>query len=109
MSAEGSCGFAMPGVGFKNPHTSASSAVRPTRPVCFLRAEDKGVEHRVEMLWRQKSLARSQLKLAIEDLLDTGLPRACTPEFFQQKCEAVFEHVYESYPERDAGVYSTAG
>jgi type I site-specific restriction-modification system R (restriction) subunit len=59
--------------------------------------------------WRQKSSARSQLKLAIEDLLDTGLPRAYTPELYQQKCAAVFEHVYESYPERDAGVYAAAG
>jgi type I restriction enzyme R subunit len=57
--------------------------------------------------WRQKSAARSQLKLAIEDMLDTGLPRIYTPELYQQKCSAVFEHVYESYPERDAGVYAT--
>ncbi len=56
--------------------------------------------------WRQKSAARSQLKLAIEDLLDAGLPRAYTPELYSQKCLAVFEHVYESYPERDAGVYA---
>ena len=56
--------------------------------------------------WRQKSAARSQLKLAIEDLLDAGLPRAYTPELYNQKCLAVFEHVYESYPERDAGVYA---
>jgi type I restriction enzyme R subunit len=56
--------------------------------------------------WRQKSAARSQLKLAIEDMLDTGLPRVYTPELYQQKCSAVFEHVYESYPERDAGVYA---
>jgi type I restriction enzyme R subunit len=26
--------------------------------------------------WRQKAAARSQLKLAIEDILDSGLPRA---------------------------------
>ena len=58
--------------------------------------------------WRQKSTARSQLKLAIEDVLDSGLPRAYTPELYQQKCSAVFEHFYESYPERDAGVYATA-
>ena len=59
--------------------------------------------------WRQKSTARSQFKLAIEDALDTGLPRAYTPEALQaQKCSAVFEHVYESYPERDTGVYATA-
>jgi type I restriction enzyme R subunit len=56
--------------------------------------------------WRQKSTARSQIKLAIEDVLDTGLPRTYTPELYRQKCSALFEHVYESYPERDAGVYS---
>ncbi|MDD4888112.1 MAG: DUF3387 domain-containing protein, partial [Thiomonas sp.] len=56
--------------------------------------------------WRQKLTARSQLKLLIEDTLDTGLPRAYTPQIYEQKCAAVFEHVYESYPERDAGVYA---
>ncbi|MBK7355656.1 type I restriction endonuclease subunit R [Propionivibrio sp.] len=56
--------------------------------------------------WRQKAAARSQLKLTIEDTLDSGLPRAYTPELYNQKCSAVFEHVYESYPERDAGVYA---
>jgi type I restriction enzyme R subunit len=59
--------------------------------------------------WRQKSTARSQLKLAIEDTLDTGLPRIYTPEIFRQKCTVLFEHVYESYPERDINVYSNAG
>ena len=58
--------------------------------------------------WRHKSTARSQLKLAIEDTLDTGLPRAYTPELYRQKCSAVFEHVYESFPEREAGVYAGA-
>ena len=56
--------------------------------------------------WRQKSTARSQLKLTIEDTLDTSLPRAYTPELYNQKCSAVFEHMYESYPERNAGVYA---
>ena len=56
--------------------------------------------------WRQKSTARSQLKLTIEDTLDSELPRAYTPELYQQKCSAVFEHVFESYPERNVGVYS---
>jgi type I restriction enzyme R subunit len=56
--------------------------------------------------WRQKSSARSQLKLAIEDVLDTGLPRTYTPDLYRQKCSALFEHVYESYPERDTSVYA---
>jgi type I restriction enzyme R subunit len=55
--------------------------------------------------WRQKSSARSQLKLAIEDVLDT-LPAAYDRPLYAQKCSALFEHIFESYPERDAGVYS---
>ena len=58
--------------------------------------------------WRQKSSARSQLKLTIEDTLDTGLPRAYDKPLYEQKCSALFEHVYESYPERDAGTYAAA-
>jgi len=55
--------------------------------------------------WRQKSAARSTLKLAIEDTLDT-LPAAYDRPLFAQKCSALFEHVYESYPERNAGTYA---
>lgn len=55
--------------------------------------------------WRQKSAARSSLKLAIEDTLDT-LPAAYDRPLFAKKCSALFEHVYESYSERNAGVYA---
>jgi type I restriction enzyme R subunit len=55
--------------------------------------------------WRQRSAARSQLKLAIEDVLDT-LPAAYDRPLYAQKCSALFEHVYESYPERDVGTYA---
>jgi type I restriction enzyme R subunit len=56
--------------------------------------------------WRQKAAARSAMRLAIEDTLDSGLPRAYPPEMYHQKCSAVFEHVYETYPERNVGVYA---
>ncbi|HMN21492.1 MAG TPA: DUF3387 domain-containing protein [Ottowia sp.] len=56
--------------------------------------------------WRQKSAARSSLRLAIEETLDDGLPRAYDKPLYEQKCAQLFEHVYESYPERDAGVYA---
>lgn len=59
--------------------------------------------------WRQKSTARAQVKIMIEDALDAGLPNAYTKALFDQKCAALFEHVYESYPERNAGVYATQG
>jgi type I restriction enzyme R subunit len=89
-----------------------------TRPAPELSAEErdevkkvaKDLLSRLEQLlvlnWRQKSAARSALKLTIEDTLDEGLPRAYAPEMYRQKCSAVFEHVYESYPERNEGVYA---
>jgi len=90
-----------------------------TRPAPELsteeRAELKKVSrellHKIKQLlvinWRQKSTARSQLKLAIEDTLDTGLPGAFSRDLFQLKCSAVFEHFYESYAESGISIYST--
>jgi type I restriction enzyme, R subunit len=89
-----------------------------TRPAPELTADERAEVKKVarELLtrlkqllvlnWRKKAAARSALQLAIEDTLDSGLPRAYTPEVYRQKCSAVFEHVYESYPERNAGVYA---
>ena len=55
--------------------------------------------------WRQKIHARAQVKLAIEDALDEGLPRAYTKDVYQSKCAALFEHVYASYLGDAASVY----
>jgi len=51
--------------------------------------------------WRHKETARSQLKLAIQDALDDGLPKAYTKDLYQDKCSAMFEHIYEAYPEAE--------
>ena len=47
--------------------------------------------------WRQKTQARARVKLAIEDALDEGLPRAYSKDLYRSKCDALFEHMYESY------------
>ena len=92
-----------------------------TRPAPELSAEERAEVKKVarELLtrlkqllvlnWRQKSSARSQLKLAIEDVLDSGLPRAYDKPLYGQKCSALFEHIFESYPEPGAGVYAGVG
>ncbi len=91
-----------------------------TRPAPELSAEERAEVKKVarELLarlkrllvlnWRQKQQARAKLTEAISATLDEGLPRAYTPELYNQKCSAVFEHVYESYPERNTGVYAQA-
>ena len=58
--------------------------------------------HQLALLDKLKN-ARSSLKLAIEDTLDR-LPEAYDRPLYARMCSALFEHVYESYPERDAGV-----
>ena len=47
--------------------------------------------------WREKAQARARIRLAIEDTLDEGLPRAYTPDVYQQKVGVLFEHVFESF------------
>jgi len=47
--------------------------------------------------WRQRSQARARVRIAIEDTLDDGLPRAYRPELFQSKCSTLFAHVFERY------------
>ena len=47
--------------------------------------------------WRHRAQARAQVRLAIEDTLDEGLPRAFTPEIYQAKCDVLFEHVFETF------------
>jgi len=92
-----------------------------TRPAPELTAEEKAEVKKVSRVllarlkqllvinWRQKSAARSQVRLAIEDVLDSGLPRAYGKPLYAQKCSAVFEHVYERYPERDPTAHVMAG
>jgi len=46
--------------------------------------------------WRKRQQARAEVRVTIEKLLDQGLPRAYTPELFEQKTTAVFQHVYDA-------------
>ena len=56
--------------------------------------------------WRQKVGSRARVRLAIEDTLDHGLPRAYSKDLYQTKCSAMFEHVYESYQGEGKSVYT---
>ncbi len=89
-----------------------------TRPAPELSAEErvevkrvaKQLLERLKALlvldWRKRQAARARVEDAIKDLLDSGLPRAYSTDLYKQKCSAVFEHFYESYPQREANVYS---
>jgi type I restriction enzyme R subunit len=46
--------------------------------------------------WRKRQQSRAAVRLCIEEWLDK-LPPAYTPAIYQAKCEAVYQHVYDSY------------
>ena len=46
--------------------------------------------------------------MTIEKLLDQGLPRAYTPELFEQKTTVVFQCVYDAYYGAGRSVYAGA-
>ena len=52
--------------------------------------------------WRRRADARARVRLAIEDTLDTGLPRVYSPDIYKRKCVLVFDHIYETYGSEDA-------
>ena len=58
--------------------------------------------------WRKRQQARASVRVAIEKVLDDGLPRAYTPELFETKTTAVFQHVYDCYYGAGKSVYATA-
>jgi type I restriction enzyme R subunit len=58
--------------------------------------------------WRKRQQARAEVRVTIEKLLDQSLPRAYTPELFEQKTTAVFQHVYDAYYGAGRSVYAAA-
>ena len=58
--------------------------------------------------WRKRQQSRAQVMVTIEDMLDKGLPERFTRDVFHQKCELLYQHVYDSYYGEGRGVYVAA-
>ncbi len=58
--------------------------------------------------WRKRQQSRAQVRVTIEDIFDHGLPQAYTPGLYQKKCDAVYQHIYESYYGAGKSVYAFA-
>ena len=90
-----------------------------TRPAPDLSAEERAevkkvakqlLERLKELLvldWRKRQQPAHALRTPSKTRLIPGLPPAYSTDLYKQKCSAVFEHFYESYPERDVNVYAS--
>lgn len=55
--------------------------------------------------WKKRQTTRAAVRYTVETVLDQ-LPRAFTPELYQQKCDLVFQHVFDSYQGQGMSVYA---
>jgi len=55
--------------------------------------------------WRKQQTTRAGVLVTIQEVLDE-LPRTYTPELYQQKCDTVYQHFYESYIGHGTSIYA---
>jgi type I restriction enzyme R subunit len=58
--------------------------------------------------WRKRQQARADVRLTIEELLD-HLPARYTAPLYQEKCQAVYTHIYDAYYGGGQSLYAAAG
>lgn len=56
--------------------------------------------------WRNRRTTRAAVRVAIEEMLDSGLPEKYTVDLFEEKCGALFQHLLEKYPQSDSSAYN---
>lgn len=55
--------------------------------------------------WKHDRTNRAAVKIAIETMLDAGLPTSYTIDLFERKCGRLYEHILLKYPQQNESVY----
>jgi type I restriction enzyme, R subunit len=64
-------------------------------------------EAKLVLDWRKKLKTRADVYATVKTVLDE-LPRTYTPELYQDKCDRVYRHVYDSYQGEGKSIYESA-
>ncbi len=64
-------------------------------------------EAKLVLDWRKKQRTRADVYSTVKAVLDE-LPRIFTPEIYQQKCDGIYQHVYDSYTGEGVSIYESA-
>ncbi len=57
--------------------------------------------------WRKKQQARAAVQVTVAEILDR-LPSAYTTELYQEKCDVVYQHIYDPYFGQGYTIYNRA-
>jgi len=56
--------------------------------------------------WKKGQTTRASVRYTVETVLDQ-LPRVYSPQIYEQKCEQVYQHVFDSYSGVSSGIYTS--
>ena len=56
--------------------------------------------------WRKRQTSSAAVRQTIKEVLDDQLPRCYTPALYEQKCEVVYQHIYDSYYGAGNSIYN---
>jgi type I restriction enzyme R subunit len=69
----------------------------------------KKIQEKLVIHWKRKQQAKAALRVSIEEVLDEGLPEsAYGRKLFSEKCEAVYQHVFDTYGPEGESPYGVA-
>ena len=63
------------------------------------------VEEKLVLDWKRRQQTRAAVRVAVGTVLDHELPEVYGPELFDQKVDAIFDHIYASYFDNGGSVY----
>ncbi|MFQ5455925.1 MAG: type I restriction endonuclease subunit R [Nitrospirota bacterium] len=71
------------------------------------------VRHLLEVLkreklvldWRKRQQTRADVLFTIQTVLDNELPGSYTPDLFHERCNSVYQHIYDSYYGSGKSIY----
>ena len=55
--------------------------------------------------WKKRQTTRAAVRYTVETVLD-HLPRVFTPQIYEQKCDQVYQHVFDSYVGQSLSIYT---
>ncbi|WP_374027420.1 type I restriction endonuclease subunit R [Bdellovibrio bacteriovorus] len=58
--------------------------------------------------WKKKQQTRAAVRVTIEKVLDQGLPEVYDRKLFSEKCERIYQHVFDTYGSDGENPYSAA-
>ena len=58
------------------------------------------------LAWKKRQAARAKVKQSIEKICDENLPDVYDVNLFYEKCNALYEHIYDNYEDAKINIYT---